>query len=369
MALTILAAMITPLLFLVLYDILFKTPPGVCHAKPVLAAVAGNGKVTLTWEQGSDQTAVKHWRYQQSAPGENTIETIKTEDAASAANSHIVSDLTNGVTYIFRVQGVLNPLGLTCWSNPVTVVPGHLRNVLGRIEEYQKAIAANGKALRKIGWWGVRALKELAKSTSEIAVTTAGIKTAVDRLASGRKAAGNVPDEPIKIAQADPDAEPCGEGEDCEGPPVQPESSELCEGSPLGEVMFGHDIHSIGEDNGDALELILAQLVQREGGLVLTEGYASSAGFERHNMHLSDKRAICVSECLRERLQDDGRFEFRAIAKGEAVDASDLLGMGDENQRVDVTFCHTSSLREPRWEARRRVGPDAEECLCPRGPS
>ena len=370
--LTVLTAIVSLLLLVLFYNVLFKTSPGSCqaHSAPTLTALAGDGKVTLKWELEGGVVAVKRWRHRQSTRGPSTVETVKLVDhLEGATNSHLVRDLMNGVTYEFRVQGILEADGSGCWSNPVLAVPGHLRNVVERIERRQQAIVglmtADGKALRELGERGVGALEGLAKSTSAISEATAEIKKGVDRLANGIEPAVNATTDQSGIAvQTGAGGEQCEVGRGCRGPVVLHEPHESCEGTPLGEVLFAYDTPFIGESNRDALELILAQLSRRERGIVLAEGYASSAGFERHNMHLSDRRAICVSECLREGLPDDERFEFREIAKGEAVVTGDLLGMSAENQRVDVTFCG-ASLREPRWEAKGRIGPDAVECGCP----
>ena len=352
-ALTVLAAMVVPLFLLVFYDVLFKTPPGFCHAGPDLTVLDGDGEVTLTWEPGDEQATVKHWRYQQSAQGENTV---KMEDIVAAANSHVVSGLTNGVTYVFRVQGILDPHGFSCWSNPVLAVPGHLRNVVGRIERHQRAIVANGKALRKISRRGVRALEGLGKSASEIAVATAGTKRVVDRLA--KDLAGIA-------AELGVDREPCREGESCSDPTPRPERPDACNGSPLGEILFKHRSYRIGDKNKSAVKEILAKLTQRKGGLVLTEGYATSVGFAKYNLHLSDLRAICVSDCLRSHLPNDRSFQFREIAKGEVPKDVDLPGKSDDSRRVDVTLCEAPVLPELSSKTQRRVGPSAEECGCP----
>ena len=112
-------------------------------------------------------------------------------------------------------------------------------------------------------------------------------------------------------------------------------------------------------DNVAAFNKIVAKLKSRERGLVLSVGYATSVGFGRHNAHLSDLRAVCVSQCLQGRFAD-GRFEYREIARGEALETSDPAGTSSWGRRVEVKYCEDHSI-----ESQRRDGVPVTGCDCP----
>lgn len=294
--------------------------------KPTLAVLAGDGEVTLTWSFPVEPAlAVQEWQYQESSQG-------SVVGIGSAATSHTVRNLTNGDTYTFRVRAVAESGAEGCWSDPVAAAPVDLGGVLERIEKHQEVMAREG----------VRALAEVAKSTDEIAEELADIAELLNK--------------------------------DCTACP-QPPADPVCDAEPLGTLLFEHDAHRVHDpfgatgatiDNARTIQEIVAKLRRTDGGVVLTEGYATATGFARHNLHLSDLRAICASVCLREELQDEQderRFEFREIAKGEVLVASDLSGQSGENRRVDVRFCAAPLLRDPSPEAERRFG---LECGCPR---
>lgn len=133
----------------------------------------------------------------------------------------------------------------------------------------------------------------------------------------------------------------------------------------MGTLGFEHNEHRIaGAGNVAEFNEVVAQLEGHEGGLILTVGYATSVGFERHNAHLSDLRAACVSQCLHDRL-GRGAFEYREIAKGEMLEASDPAGTGSLGRRVDVVYCEGHSIESPIKRASRRDGLQVTGCGCP----
>lgn len=303
--------------------------PDCVEPKPTLAVLAGDGEVTLTWSLSDEQRfAVQEWQYRESEQG-------SVVGTGSAATSHTVRNLTNGHTYTFQVRAVTDSGAEGCWSSPVDAAPVDLGGVLERIEKHQGVIAKEG----------VDALATLAKSTGEIVEKLADIAELLNK-----------------------DCAECGQS-----------PAPVCDAEPLGTLLFEHDSHLVDDPfgatgvtagNDRTIREIVAKLRGADDGLVLTEGYATAAGFARHNLHLSDQRAICVSECLRKRLsddQDDGRFEFREIAKGEAVVASDLSGQRSENRRVDVRVCAASLLGDPSPETERKFSLGEVECGCPMG--
>ena len=370
-----------------------------CPSSPVLAASAGNGEVTLKWEPADSQgTAVKAWQYRQAVQGESWSATRSTGPAATA---YVVSGLTNGLAYTFQVRSQLDAAEFGCWSAAVSVVPRRIDDVMERMEKHQEAIAkhmsevvarmaARQELLQKLGEQGIVTLGEVAASTSEIAKHSAGIRDGVVQVAGNVDAAGQevAAATMAVVQQAEDIRNEVGElvsSVDAAGQKVADGLADIvaqlgkacdgCEMLPanchsLGRVFFDHDSHRIGDNkrneerNEEAFNKIIAGLQVRKGGLFLTEGYASTVGYARHNLHLSDMRAACVSRCLHDRLAslwlEDGNFEFREIARGE------VSGANEENQRVDVTFCPGYSPAGPNAEKRPPVWPT--DCACPNGP-
>lgn len=382
-------------------------PPAKCVA-PIghAAASAGNREVSLTWRLADDQqTAPRSWNYQQYVQGEHgAVE----RNTGSPATAHVVRGLVNGVTYMFRVQAVLESGDVGCWSESVPALPGDLRDLVERIEQQQQTLVqhtsaiveltrANGTVLRRLGGRGVAALERLGTSARVIAGEAAGIRGGVDQIATNVDTAGNKVAGGLADIVAALGASPCGKCGGCQdgdgtlckrgprgetgpqgsagetglrGPegkrgPAGPAADLLpCTGTSIGRLGFRHAEHRIGTDNVAAFNEIVAKLKSHERGLVLSVGHATSVGFERHNAHLSDLRAACVSQCLRERL-GDGKFEYREIARGEALETSDPAGTSSLARRVEVVYCENHSIRPPITEARRRTGSLVTGCGCP----
>lgn len=367
---------------------------------PVLAASAGDGRVTLSWRLvHSPKVAVKGWQYMLSAQG-RTIRA--TPDVGPATTSHTVTDLLNGVAYTFQVRPQLGTAGFGCWSAGVSVVPRLAEDLMGQIEEHQDAIAsgvaglvegmaARQELLQQLGGKGVTALSVVATSTSAIAEHAADIRDGVARVAANVGTAG----ENVAVATAAVSREVAGIREevgkvavsvDAAGQKVADELSGIteklggscgeCGTTPhgcrkLGSVSFGHGSHVIEDEKGDLgrIETELGSL-ERSGGLFLAFGHATSIGHAVYNMHLSDERAMCVSRCLRDRFGVDvGEFAFREIARGEVFQAGDLAGSAPRNQRVDVAFC--PGYFDPTWDAegQESLWPSAKECGCSGAPA
>ena len=358
--------------------------------------------MTLTWEPAGGQgTAVKAWQYRQAVQGKNWS---ATRNAGPSATAYVVSGLTNGLAYKFQVRARLAAAGFGCWSAAVSVVPRRMDDVMKRMEKHQEAIAkrmsevvesmaASRELQRTLGGQGIATLGQVAASTSEIAKHSAGIRDGVVQVAVRVDAAGqDVAAATMSVAQqaagirnevgelvgsvdataqkgSDGLAEIAAQlGKICDGCEVLPANCHS-----LGQVFFGHGSHRIGDDkrnkkrNKETFNKIVAGLQVRKGGLFLTEGYASAVGYARHNLHLSDMRAACVSRCLHDRLAplwlEDGKFEFREIARGEVFGVNDLAGANKQHRRVDVTFCPGHSNPNPETKKRPPVWPT--DCECP----
>ena len=74
-----------------------------------VAAVAGNAKVTLSWDDPNDDTIV-NYAYRQDAGGvfPDTWTTITEVTSSEGKTSYTVTDLTNGITYSFQVRATNN---------------------------------------------------------------------------------------------------------------------------------------------------------------------------------------------------------------------------------------------------------------------
>ena len=170
-----------------------------CQTSPVLAASAGDGSVTLTWEPAAAQGIVaKAWQYRQAVQGESWS---AARNAGPAATTYVVSDLTNDIAHTFQVRAQLNT-DFSCWSDAVSVVPRRMNDVMDRIEKHQGAIAANlahvvqrmatsQEILRELGEQATTTLEGVATSTSAIAEHSAGIRDGVRQVVTSVDTAGS----------------------------------------------------------------------------------------------------------------------------------------------------------------------------------
>jgi hypothetical protein len=85
-----------------------------------LASVAGNGQVTLSWTSPSGTSAVARYNYRYKLNGQNWSEPIATE---SNVTSVLVSNLTNGLRYTFKVAAVNNSGAEGAYSSEIEVTP------------------------------------------------------------------------------------------------------------------------------------------------------------------------------------------------------------------------------------------------------
>ena len=362
------AALGAPLLAVVLlYGLaswLFVAPPTFCppESAPPLAASVGDGEVTLTWVPvvGIGATA-NAWQVRQAVQGERWL---PLRSSGTAGSAYVVSDLTNGVAYTFQVRVQYNS-GVGCWSDPVTVVPRRIDQVMKEIEKHQKAISERMTEVLKSMADGRQLLKELSNveketlqaistSTSKIEEDSGTIRTDVGHIkttvAEGRR---EIVDKLSKIV------EKLGNVCDgCEGLPAN------CQ--PIGSAFFGHDSEGI-----EKVKWEKEGLPDIRTGLFLNVGHATSVGHAVHNLRLSDLRAACVSRCLDDALEERnggferGEFVFMEVASGEVLDMSDAEGTSAEsekNRRVDVTFC--PDYPNPGAPEREPVWPDEDTCGC-----
>ena len=88
------------------YSPVFKveTPPAPpVPPKPTgFTATAGNGQVTLSWND-PNQSSITSWRYRQKAGSGSYGSYITISGSSASTTSHTVTGLTNGVTYTFQV--------------------------------------------------------------------------------------------------------------------------------------------------------------------------------------------------------------------------------------------------------------------------
>lgn len=112
-----------------------RSPPPL--SPPNLGARAGDGDVRLTWSIPSGQLPlVEQWEFEQSNSG--TV--AGTYSTGSNATSYLVADLTNGVTYSFRVRAVLRAGTFGTWSAAVSATPMQVGDVLDRMERHQQGM-------------------------------------------------------------------------------------------------------------------------------------------------------------------------------------------------------------------------------------
>ena len=325
----------------------------ICPTSPLLRASADDGEATLAWEPALGVgTTAKAWQIRQALQGESWSVNRSTGPAATA---YVVSGLTNDKAYTFQVRAQLDAADFACWSAPVTVVPRRVDDVMEEIEKHQRAIAGhiaevvNGQeVLQTLGEQGVATLEAAATSTSEIAEHSASIHDRVDHgatvtnreLVAIRGAmddvAGNVGKVVAGLSRIEKRLGRL---------PKEPgEALGICGDRGIAEetrLTFGNDCPKVDyEDNWEKIRGFADELKTLDGGLVLTVGYATAIGEDAYNQELSDDRARCASLCIRELLGDRSEnFEFREVAKGEAMMSEDLPGTNPDSRRVDVILC------------------------------
>ena len=250
----------------------------------------------------------------------------------------------NDVIYMFQVQAVLESGGFGCWSEPTPAAPGKLGEVVERIEKHQEAIVEHTSTI--VG--GIAAnreiLRDIAASATTIAAESASISAGVRDVAKKVDVAG----EKVACGLAGIAAQlsgtrgGCRDGKDgvdgkdgmdgkdgvdgkcidcakCPEPAVLPNPMPPCDGTPLGQL-YESESYRLGAGNENAVTVknVVEDLLRREGGLVLTQGYATSPGFAMYNLQLSDMRAACLRHyaCARVfKAMGDSRSERSPMAR------------------------------------------------------
>ncbi len=359
-----------------------------CSTSPVLRASADDGEATLAWEPALGVgTTAKAWQIRQVLQGESWSVNRSTGPAATA---YVVSGLTNDKAYTFQVRAQLDAADFACWSAPVTVVPRRVDDVMAEIGKHQRAIAermaelvkgmADGQeALQALGEQGIATLEAAATSTSEVAGHVTAIRDGVGQVAVASRELAEIREATNEVAEnidevGDEVARGISRIEERLARLAAPTTgaAQYCDGriEQLGELYFGHDSVVVKDGkakNARAISEAVEYLNGIEGGgLILTVGHATAIGVEGHNMHLSEQRAACASRCIHDSLADPTSFEFREVAKGEALAVRDPAGTSDWNRRVEVMLCRDVAFEPGRYSGSLSdVMPAASECECP----
>lgn len=214
---------------------------GACATTPALVASAADGEVTLTWEPAVGlRTTVKAWQIRQAVQEKSWSATGRT---GAAATAYVVSGLKNDMAYTFQVRAQFDP-GDGCWSDPATVVPRRIDDVMKEIEKHQRAISERMTEVLESMADGRQLLTELSKgekeilqaistSTSKIKKDSGAIRTDVGQVKTTvAEAKQEIVDKLGEIVE--------GLGSVCDG----------CEGLPancqlMGAAFFGHDSEGI----------------------------------------------------------------------------------------------------------------------------
>ena len=329
-----------------------------CATSPGLRVAADDGKATLEWEPAVGFRATpKAWQLRQALQGETWS---VARDTGPAATAYVVSALTNDKAYTFQVRAQIGAADFTCWSAPVTVVPRQVDNVMAEIEKHQRAIAKR-----------MAALEAIATSMREIAGQAKGIHDGVDAVAT--VASRELEKIRGAIDEVDGNIGKVGEEvvaglsrieEKLGRTPAEPrEEPDMCGGRGIARtwLAFGNESFKVRSDEDkesrersdknlerirsfterlNGLDAGLPDGRSRPAWLVLTVGRATAIGEDTYNQHLSDQRATCATLCIRESLgARAANFEFREVAKGEAITEHDLAGTNPDSRRVDVILC------------------------------
>ena len=259
-------------------------------------------------------------------PG-NVMEAIENHQRGIAANTSTIAASTSTIA-----------ASTSEIAASTSEIAASTSEIAANTSEIAAQMVDNGAVAKELGERGAGALEALANSTSAVAAESERLR---DDLAKNLDGLSENVDETSKTIVAGL----AGIEAKLEGLEGTEPGAELCDGENVGSLYFGHNSHRLADgvvrdQNLETLQQIVDDLAKPEGDrLVLVVGYASAVGFARHNLHLSDMRAFCTVRCLRKVLRSQPRFAFRAIAMGEALEASDRWGNRGESRRVDVVLC------------------------------
>ena len=368
-------ALLTLILLILFYKILFPRGlieiwQGPCESvpKPHLSALAGEGKVILTWSFPKvGGLRLERWQYEQSK--EEGTE-ILTHGTKSESLRYVVPDLTNGLTYWFRVRPILESGQFGCWSNRASAVPRKAGDALDAVERLQKimadhasaisaAVAANKELVAEHGKRAVRAAEKVVASTEAIAKSLADIEGSISDLSGAATVMGN--EVAAGFARIEQQLAKISGGA---------ARVDFCEREKIGSLYFTHGSHSLTGCGGNAgesggMEKILGKLNKlEEGSLIVVEGHSSAIGSARYNLHLSDERAACAIQCLRGCLDKSVKLKFRALAVGEGFERKNPLGQGCHSRRVDVFQCTNLRYPDPFFETLPETEIQLSGCGC-----
>ena len=183
---TVAAVTVAAVVIWFVFFLLESTPPAV-----QLIANPGNRQVTLRWAFGVtdyDENNITGWEYQQyqrERDGAVGLGWRKIPAAAAAKRHHLIDNLTNGWTYIFRVRAV-NENGPGTPSNEATATPDGTSDVLVDLSKVRlPAIQAHlGRIEEHLVDLRVREMPNLSGLKTELT----GIAGRLDRVGEGLSA-------------------------------------------------------------------------------------------------------------------------------------------------------------------------------------
>ena len=104
------------------YDVTFNVQDTLFIAAPLnLAATAGNGQVTLQWNKNTEMNFLKYRIYRGTASGTEILSDSSSNSITDTTK--VVTGLSNGTMYYFRITGVNKSWIESGFSNEVSVTP------------------------------------------------------------------------------------------------------------------------------------------------------------------------------------------------------------------------------------------------------
>lgn len=129
--------------------LLVGVTPGVPSVPRIPGAVAGDGSVSLKWQPSANNSLdITHYEVRYNVLGESEIFTQNSSDPAGT----LVSGLTNGLSYQFRVAAI-NILGYSGFTDDVTVTPARVDNIMWT-DTLGVSVITNSLTKTEIAGWG-----------------------------------------------------------------------------------------------------------------------------------------------------------------------------------------------------------------------